>query len=574
MMKKIITLLALTSLTATAYAAQPAGTYDPGRILDQIKEKPVAPPKKPAEIDNEMKEPSKPQPVRTETGPKVKVAGFKISGMTVFTESQLQAVLSGFQGKELTLGELKQVSAKLTSFYQDKGYFLAYAYLPPQEIKGGVVQIAVLEGKLGKVQFKKGQGTRLSDNVLDKGLNGVEPNAVLKQDLLEKRLQLLNTLPGIEINADLQPGATTGAADLILNVKEKKTLELVLDTDNYGNLFSGEYRGGATINVNDPFGAGDQLSLRGMTAGEGLLNTRLSYLVPVGYFGTKLGASYSYLHYALGGAVVDAQQSGLSHLGSLFVNQPLFINRNVSLYGQVGYDYKAYEDSTMGATQTKHAHAGNASVMMSSNDALCGGGVTNLNLAVSGGALILDEQLESQDSSGGQLSQGMYGKANLNLTRLQAVANNSTFLYLSFDGQKAFKNLDTTEKYSLGGINGVRAYPGGEAPGDNGFVATAELRHNLVSLKDKVPGDLQAVMFYDYGRAQLNDHAFNGGTKAIEDRSGAGIGFNWGMANNFSLRTSVAWVTGNHPTDFNNDLKVSDGTGRFPRAWFQLVKWF
>ena len=564
-MRKIAVILALAILPATAYAAGPIQPYDIGRVLDQVKEKPVVPAKKPAQIENEL--PPSAAPARPETGTQVTVKAFRITGATVFSDSELQKILAPFKERQMSLGQLQQASAAITGYYHEKGYFVAYAYLPPQEIKDGLIQIAVLEGRVDKVRVKRAEKTRISNDLILRGLRGVEHDSVISGDLLENRLLLLNDLPGLEVSADLQPGSTTGSADLVLNVKEKGPLSLSLNTDNYGNRFSGEYRGGATVNLNDPLGMGDQLTLYGLSAGEGLNTGKLSYLMPYGRYGTRLGASYSYLHYKLDDIFQALNQNGTSQLTSVFVTQPLAVNRSLSLYAQFGYDYKSYQDEVQGVTSSKHVNGGNAGLLMNAQDGLAGGGVSTLSLAVSGGSLHLDPELESADSAHAGTA-GMFGKANLNLTRLQTLSPGSSFLYLSFDGQQAFKNLDTTEKYSLGGPAGVRAYPGGEASGDNGFVASAEIRQNLSFLKASVPGDIQLVGFYDAGLAQMNDEAFNGGDKRTQSRQGAGLGFNWMLAGNFSLRTSAAWTTGGVPA------KISDGTDRAPRCWFQAVKWF
>ena len=50
-------------------------------------------------------------------------------------------------------------------------------------------------------------------------------------------------------------------------------------------------------------------------------------------------------------------------------------------------------------------------------------------------------------------------------------------LHVNFHSQLASKDLDGSEQFVLGGANGVRAYPQGEASGDSGYQATAELRY-------------------------------------------------------------------------------------------------
>jgi hypothetical protein len=90
-------------------------------------------------------------------------------------------------------------------------------------------------------------------------------------------------------------------------------------------------------------------------------------------------------------------------------------------------------------------------------------------------------------------SNGSYTRFSYGANRLQRFTD-STFLALSMSGQTASKNLDSSEKFSLGGINGVRAYPQGEASGDEGYRGTVELRHNVIP-------NVQATVFYDGARS-------------------------------------------------------------------------
>ena len=47
------------------------------------------------------------------------------------------------------------------AYYRAHGYFVARAYLPAQDITGGEVEIAVLEGRIGTVTVKPVGPTRL-----------------------------------------------------------------------------------------------------------------------------------------------------------------------------------------------------------------------------------------------------------------------------------------------------------------------------------------------------------------------------------------------------------------------------
>ena len=127
-------------------------------------------------------------------------------------------------------------------------------------------------------------------------------------------------------------------------------------------------------------------------------------------------------------------------------------------------------------------------------------------------------------------------------------------LLLALSGQQASKNLNSSEKFSLGGASGVRAYPQGEGSGDQGVLGTLEVRRSLTE-------QLQAAVFYDAGTVDINHTAFAPGanTRSI---SGAGLGLN-GQIGKLQFKTSVAWrIKGGNA--------MSDTANRNPRWWAQV----
>jgi hemolysin activation/secretion protein len=160
---------------------------------------------------------------------------------------------------------------------------------------------------------------------------------------------------------------------------------------------------------------------------------------------------------------------------------------------------------------------------------------------------------------------GDFAKFNIDGRRLQRVNDNMNFL-LSFSAQRAMKNLASAEKFSLGGPNAVRAYPVGEATGDDGLVVTGELRYIPPGAK-VFGGDFILSGFIDYGIAKLNHEPLASDTENHRELSGYGVGLSLGRDGNFVLRSSIAWrITRTDPQ--------SDTAERWPRVWVQGVKWF
>jgi hemolysin activation/secretion protein len=79
------------------------------------------------------------------------------------------------------------------------------------------------------------------------------------------------------------------------------------------------------------------------------------------------------------------------------------------------------------------------------------------------------------------LMSGGFWKVNASAARLQALGPADS-LYASYTGQRAGKNLDSSQKMSVGGASALRAYDSGAASGDNGDLMTAEYRHDFGSV--------------------------------------------------------------------------------------------
>jgi len=122
---------------------------------------------------------------------------------------------------------------------------------------------------------------------------------------------------------------------------------------------------------------------------------------------------------------------------------------------------------------------------------------------------------------------------------------------------------------ALGGPNGVRAYPVGEAPGDVGQVGTLELRW-LVPKVQVFGGDLTLSTFIDHGQVltQKDQPAAIAAVSANKRSiTGAGVGVSLGREGNFLLRMDIA-------TPLDNETPQSDSKKVDPRVWVQAIKWF
>jgi len=493
---------------------------------------------------------------------KILVTSLRITGQTLYSEAELLTITEFNPGGKLSLSELRGMASKIADYYHKNGYFVAQTYLPTQDIKDGIVTIAVIEGRYGNVTVHN--QTNLSDNLANGLLSGLNSGDVIASAPLEHRLLLLSDLPGVEVKSTLVPSASPGASDLIVDVTPGQRVTGEVDADNAGNRYTGRYRLGATVNLNNPLGQGDVASLRVMTSGEGLNYGRAFYQLHLGK--ATVGAAYSYLRYELGKEFAYLDANGTAQIASLYGSYPLIRSRNTNLYVGLGLDGKIFQDNVdlTSMVTNKNALVGTASLSGNHRDNFGAGGVTSFSLSGTFGDIDIRTAWALDQDERGPRTNGTYGKVGGNVSRLQNVTEMLS-LYAAINGQFAFNNLDTSEKMELGGMYAVRAYPEGEAYADEGFVGTLEARLLLPKFSERLPGQMHLIGFADIGSVTVNKDPW---TTEPNSRTltGAGVGFNWLDYNNFALNTYYAFKLGNEAA-----TSAPDKSGRF---WIQVVKYF
>ena len=485
-----------------------------------------------------------------------------LTGQSLYTEAELLSVTGFTAGQELSLGELQQMATRIAAFYHEKGYFVAQAYLPAQEIQQGAVTIAVVEGRYGDISLRN--QSNLSDRQVNSSLAGLNSGEVIESSALESRLLLLSDTPGVNVRSTLVPGASVGAADLVVDVVPGQRVNGSIDADNAGNYYTGEYRLGATLNINNLAGQGDVATLRVLHGFDGLNYGRAAYQMQFGR--ATAGVAYSRMEYELGKEFSDLDANGTADIASVFASYPLIRSRRSNLYAQVGYDYKTFEDriDVIPLETEKNIHVLMTTLRGDHRDDLGRGGVTAGGVTWSTGVLDIEtpEARAADDISARR--NGNYNKLGMYAMRLQNITERVS-LYGAISGQFASKNLDSSEQMSLGGMYGVRAYPQGEAFGDEGYLATVEARYLLAQLSSQQLGQVHLVGFVDGGSVTVNKDPWDGSDNS-RTLTGAGVGVNWLDTNNFSVKTSYARKLGSEDA-----TAAPDSNGRF---WVQLVKYF
>jgi hemolysin activation/secretion protein len=487
------------------------------------------------------------------------VKAFNISGNSKIATTELESLLANLIGSEHTLAAITEGAARITNFYHQLGYIVARAYIPPQEIKDGVVMINVQEGQIGE-QIIDNQ-SRLSNQRANGYFGSINSGDVLQAAPVERALLLLNETPGVgSARASLQPGASVGATDLIVELEPSAPYAGNIQADNYGNYYTGEYRLGAELGFNSPLKIGDQFTFRAVTSNQNLTYAYAGYQIPLGGRGFRLGGTYSTTSYHLGKEFTSLQAHGTASIASLFAVYPFIRSQKSNLSGTITLEGKQLNDDNFALTSDKSVQVGSFGLVGNHQDALGGAGVMLYNLTLATGHLGMDAVSLVIDEATVQTN-GTFTRFDYNLNRLQRLSDSYT-LSLALSGQFASKNLNSSEQFSLGGVYGVRAYPQGEAAGDEGHLATMELRHNFSER-------LQGVLFYDAGTIMINripSPYFTGSNTHF--LSGAGVGVNAKVAG-MQIKSDLAVrASGGQPTSEPTTMN------RKVRLWVELTKQF
>lgn len=535
---------ALCCATGTGMAQ--TTTPDAGRILQQLTPQPVQPPeRRPLDINI----PGAETAIQA-GGPSVTLRSVAFSGNTVFSAEALSRVLADAIGKSHDLAGLRALATRISAYYREQGYPFVRAVLPVQQMVNGELNIRIVEGRYGRVRAVGEDASFARD--AQPFLEGLKPGDLIRSRDLERAMLILEDLPGVRVRPTIQPGATTAEGDLDVDVQRESHYDGEIGVDNAGNRYTGDIRARATLHINSPLRFGDRISLSGLTTNERMWLGSADYEAPLGGAGWRGQIGYAHTSYALAKEFAYLDARGLARVWSAKLSYPLVRSQNSNLMVQLGYQLKGLEDryGSTGTVETKSTESWPLALRFDNRDGFAGGGLNYGSLSWTSGQLYLDSGLRANDTTTAR-REGRFDKINLDASRIQKLPDAFT-LYGRYSGQWTDRNLDSSERLSLGGLYGVRAYPMGEGLGDRGWLAQVELRYTM--------GDWVPYAFFDAGQTDLNARPWDTSSAATRFLSGGGAGVRWMHQHGWNLEGILAWRgNGGEPT--------SDVSSHQPRVW-------
>ena len=497
---------------------------------------------------------------------KIEVQGWKITGASQIPESESQEKLHAYVGRELGINELRQAARELAFYFRQRG-LVVRCFLPEQRIENGIVEIRVIEGRLSDVTIEDPQQLLSAEQVTQTITQAQPMGEIVQMPNLERGILLLGDLPGVAVSPVLKAGEHFGESALGLKLEPRQLIDGSVYYGNSGMRAVGQNVYGGNLNLNNPLRVGDQASLQ-VQGGSSNVFGRVSYSLPVGYSGLRIGVRGSGMNYDLDALFSKLEATGESWNGGAFASYPLWRSMDFNLNAQAGFDNRRYSSKQLQKlTNDTQLNVGYAGLDLNSRDDLLGGGVNALGFTTYIGDADLSDNSENLTLDRRTArSNGGYQKFVFNASRLQQLSEDFSFR-TDLSGQIATRNLYSGEKFALGGPYGVRAYPVNEGLGDEGYLAKFELRY-------KAHDYVQLFGFIDTGGTTL--HVNPWGQSKIPSHytlSGGGLGIDLIVPKQFEINFSVAQRIGSNPAATNTG-KDNDGSNRTPHFWLQINKFF
>jgi hemolysin activation/secretion protein len=212
----------------------------------------------------------------------ITVKSLNFEGNTVFDDAQLKKIITPFKTKKLTLERLLQVRAEITDYYVKQGYISSGAFIAPQNLADGNINIQIIEGTLQAIEIvnkpflkKKYIISRLPSTKQIFNINSLTASI--------KKLQNNPLIDKIKVEI-IQ--LDTGQAKLLLKVTENPRFnKTFIFTNSYAPSI-GQYGGQANFQFH-VLGYGDLLNFS-LTKTEGLDKFSGTYSLPINQYDTQL----------------------------------------------------------------------------------------------------------------------------------------------------------------------------------------------------------------------------------------------------------------------------------------------
>lgn len=480
------------------------------------------------------------------------ISSFQVKGNTLLPQSEIDAVLSKYAGKNRDFGDVQRALEALEAVYHAHGYNVVTVQLPEQELNGGVIQLDVVETKIDRVTVK---GNQYFDEAnIRRSLPALQEGRSPDLKAVSNNLKQGNENPSKQVTMKLQSGEKDDEVDAQLDVKDESPWKIMGNVDNTGTEATGKTHVGVILQNANLFGRDHLASLQYTTSQEEPGRVKVygaGYHIPLYELGDSLDFYASYSNVDSGTVAAGALNLAVSGKGAVYgarYNQSLAKLGDLEQHLSYGLDIKAFKNSVLfentelGNDVTVHP----LSIAYQANETLKGGeisGMVTLLRNVSGG------------TKGGQsdfTAARAGAKADYTILRfagsLTHALQGDWQLRGILNGQYTSDALIPGEQFGAGGATSVRGFIERELSNDSG--ATLNLEAYTPNLCQRVAWNCRLLGFYDTAYVKRN-HAQPGELDSTSIAS-AGLGARFVLSTYANLQLDYGHVLRAGATGLDN----------------------
>ncbi len=433
---------------------------------------------------------------------KFDVNEYLVRGNTMLDAVLIESTVEPFLGPGRNLDDVHAARDALQKVYQAKGYQSVVVEVPPQQVKGGVILLQVMENRIGRMRV---EGAKYhSPQAIRDAVPALAEGQVPDFSKAQQQLAQVNRQPGQQVVPLLKPGTLPQTMDVTLKVQDNYPLHASLEVNNDHSADTPTLRTIASLSYDNLWQLGHTISLAYIVAPQDRSAAEvyaLSYLAPLNADWSLLGSAYKSNSNAntVGGTTV----LGKGHAFSLTATRQLPTLGQYTQSVSFGISRKHFDQNiTVGDTTVAAPISYTPLTLSYSGQRTTDKSTTGFTLAGNFGWRGMGSGLNEFDNlrfkSRGDFA---YLRADYNYTRQ---LGGDYALALRASAQAADSPLVSSEQFAAGGASSVRGYLSAEDTADNSATGSIELRGpSMASWLGDPLNDWRLHVFLDGARLLL-----------------------------------------------------------------------
>ncbi|MGY0504250.1 ShlB/FhaC/HecB family hemolysin secretion/activation protein [Luteimonas sp. e5] len=280
----------------------------------------------PAEADP-VQQPAPPDPATlpAEASTRFRLNDVRFTASELLPPDALEEIRTRHVGRDVSLADLNTIVDEVNALYEARGINTARALLREQSIEDGVVELTLVEGRLGKMEVT-GE-THVPIAFVQRRIHQRE-GEIVQADRLRDDLVYLNRTSDLQVRALLSPGQQPGQTDITLLAEVPARRSWGVFIDNAGIESTGRERLGVQGQFWGLAGVNDLLS-GSIAHSRGGLEGRVSYSGLINRRNGRLGVNIIRNQInIIDGAYVDLEITGQSTSYGFDYVQPWIASQN------------------------------------------------------------------------------------------------------------------------------------------------------------------------------------------------------------------------------------------------------